>query len=80
MSVNAGSQVNCFSNKHVDFYYIFLKTAISGQKTLLAAHPYTTIAIPSTRLIHLVSKMLVLKNSHQFFDIDKADLVFFFWF
>jgi hypothetical protein len=75
LSVSAGSHVNCFSNKNVDFDKNFLCIAISGQKTLLVAHPDITIATPSTILIHLVSKILVLKNSLQSFDIDKADLV-----
>ncbi|EFX66491.1 hypothetical protein DAPPUDRAFT_263092 [Daphnia pulex] len=51
------------------------QTAISGQKTLLVAHLDTTIATPSTILIQLVSKMPVLKNFLQSFDMDKADLI-----
>lgn len=59
---------------------ILLQTAISGQKTLLAAHPDIVIATPSTVLVHLISKKLVLKESLQFLVIDEADLVFSFGF
>ncbi|EFX73929.1 hypothetical protein DAPPUDRAFT_109408 [Daphnia pulex] len=67
-------------SRDVSIVNVGSQTAISGQKTLLAAHPDIIIATPSTILVHLVSKKLVLKDSLQFFVIDEADLVFSFGF
>lgn len=47
---------------------------------LLAAHPDIVIATPSTVLLLLLKKKLVLKQSLQYLVIDEADLVFSFGF
>ncbi len=78
----SGNHLKCNQLGQSKYYpkILLLQTEISGQKTLLAAHPDIVIATPSTVLVHLISKRLVLKESLQYFVIDEADLIFSFGF